>query len=114
MKKSLALFLGVIGLLGFLSPTFAQDFPDVPTSHSHYQAIQFMRDKGWVKGYPDGKFYPDKDVSRAELVKMLIEANKLKTDAGSTSGFSDVPANEWFAPYVAKAKKLNFCLTSIF
>jgi len=55
--------------------------------------IQKAAEKGYMKGMPDGKFYPAKEISRAEFVTVLtrIVGNGEKT----TINFSDVPANNW-------------------
>jgi len=55
-----------------------------------------------VKGYPDGKFYPENAVTRAEFVKMLCQLFDLGTSADAS--FADVTADDWFAPFVGAAK----------
>lgn len=57
-----------------------------------------------VEGYPEGSFRPDAPVTRAEAMKMLALGARLSLSEGSgsttTSAFSDVQPNDWFAPYV--------------
>ena len=54
-----------------------------------------------ITGYPDGKFLPDKAVTRAEFATMV---NKALGNAGSESlTFSDVSSSEWYYNDVAKA-----------
>ncbi len=43
-------------------------FYDVPSSHWANQAISMAASRGWVTGYPDGSFKPDKSITRAEVV----------------------------------------------
>ncbi|WP_019636692.1 S-layer homology domain-containing protein [Paenibacillus fonticola] len=40
---------------------------------------------GYVSGYPDGTFKPNKEVTRAEFTKMLITALKLDSSTGKSS-----------------------------
>jgi hypothetical protein len=57
--------------------------------------------QGFIKGYPDGSFKPDKNVSRAEFVSMV---NRALENLGTTQiSFSDVPYSQWFYNDVAKA-----------
>lgn len=57
--------------------------------------------KGYINGYTDGTFQPDKTVSRAEFSKMLNQAIGMKTTA--TVSFKDVAVNAWYYEEVRKA-----------
>ena len=61
------------------------------------RAVQY----GFVQGYPDGTFAPDKSVTRAEFTTMINKA--LKNTATATITFKDVPYSEWYYQDVAKA-----------
>jgi hypothetical protein len=52
--------------------------------------------KGYVDGYEDQTFKPDREVSRAEFVKMAVTALKVPV-SGATSGA------DWYMPYVHAA-----------
>jgi hypothetical protein len=54
--------------------TQASGFSDVSTSYPYYDAITELKKQGIVSGYPDGTFRPERAVSRAEIVKILVEA----------------------------------------
>lgn len=64
---------------------------------------------GVISGYPDGTFRPDDPVSRAEMVKMLVEGLRLGGEADLLRGhaldipFVDVSDSDWYAPYLAVA-----------
>lgn len=77
-------------------------FSDVPASHRYREAILSLKDRGVVSGN-GGKFYPDNNISRAELLKMVFLAGKIPT-AGGSAEFHDVDAGAWYAPYVATAR----------
>ncbi|OBZ09810.1 hypothetical protein A8L34_21295 [Bacillus sp. FJAT-27264] len=64
--------------------------------------IQVVAAKGAIEGVGDGKFAPKSNVTRAEFAKMLIRGLNLE-NSSATQSFSDVRANDWFAPYVAVA-----------
>jgi len=78
-------------------------FPDV-TNQWFAPFVCYAKQQGWVKGYPDGTFKPAQTVSKAESLKMLLEAYNVNLDNNLNAGFTDVDTNAWFTPYVAKAK----------
>lgn len=96
------LLFALIGGLVATSPlrTYAI-FSDVTSNHNNAEAIQYVFDQKIVSGYPDGSFGPDKEINRAELAKILIEASS-PGEAVGRNCFSDV-RGEWFAPYVCFA-----------
>ena len=49
-------------------------FSDVSASHWAAKAIALTANLGWINGYPDGTFGPDKTVTRAELMAMINRA----------------------------------------
>lgn len=63
----------------------------------------------FINGYNDGTFQPGKPVTRAEFLKMLVLALDKEFDGSkvedSAPSFSDVPANAWYASYVAYAEQ---------
>lgn len=67
-------------------------FKDVPAGHWASSAIQTAVSKGYVSGYPDGTFKPDRNVTRAEFMRMLADAIKLPVSQGGSP---------WYQPYVA-------------
>lgn len=76
-------------------------FPDIE-GYIYEGAIEFVKEKGIVQGYPDGTYGPDKLINRAEFTKIIIEA-KFPGIAAGTDCFPDVQ-DEWFAKYVCHAK----------
>lgn len=76
---------------------------DTKTSHftdiqGHWAqgAIQDAIQRGYVDGYPDKRFLPNKQVTRAEFIKMAVSAMDIEV-ASLSSG-------SWYAPYVAAAE----------
>lgn len=61
---------------------------------------------GFVSGYQDGTFKPDRTITRAEFSKLIN--NALKTEKKSTLNFSDVSSKEWFYEEVQKSVASGF------
>lgn len=49
----------------------AKPFPDVPQDHWAFQAVESLRQKGILRGYPDGGFRGKRTVTRYELATAL-------------------------------------------
>ena len=63
--------------------------------------------KAYIVGYPDGKFMPDGDMSRAEAAAIfarLIAEEKGETISGKSS-FTDIDKNGWYADYIGYLAK---------
>lgn len=79
-------------------------FTDIPATHPNATALKYMKENGIMKGYEDGSFKPDKLISRAELMKIIIVAlGEPKNINENKNCFTDVK-EEWFAPYGCYAK----------
>ncbi|MFQ9859228.1 MAG: S-layer homology domain-containing protein [Evtepia gabavorous] len=84
-------------------------FPDVPATHWAAKQIGVAAAQGWIAGYPDGTFRPEKGLTRAEACTVVnrmlgrtgdaAQANKLLT----LGLFSDMTAAHWAAVAVAEA-----------
>ena len=46
-------------------------FSDVPSEHPQANAIEFVAERGWLQGYPDGSFQPDREIKPWVLVVVL-------------------------------------------
>ncbi len=84
-------------------------FKDVPENHVYKMAIEYVKNEGIVKGYPDGNFQPQWPINRAEFTKILVESHFGDADIQgcekSQMNFSDVAKSAWYAPYVCMAQK---------
>lgn len=95
----LALFL-VAPVLADEIPSSFSDTPGTPAS----TAVQFLKTAGVVEGFADGTFLPDKSITRAEFLKIALKSkSEVEADCVSAKKFSDVSADDWFAPYVCQA-----------
>ncbi|NQX61313.1 cadherin-like beta sandwich domain-containing protein [Paenibacillus qinlingensis] len=65
--------------------------------------------QGWVAGYPDGSFHPEREVTRAEFVQLLAKSLGWKQpEAGSLPGYADVDdIGLWARPAISMALQLG-------
>ncbi|MBD3269998.1 hypothetical protein GF376_00565 [Candidatus Peregrinibacteria bacterium] len=80
-------------------------FADLSADSKYFDSIAFLNNKGVVKGYGDGTFKVNNTITRAELVKTVVNAkNQYPLDLNYSNCFDDV-GNEWFASSVCFAKE---------
>jgi len=89
-------------------PVLHSFFPDVDPAHPYSNAINWMAEAGYIKGFQDGTFGPNKPVTRAELVKMVAEATHQTKPLALIQIFPDVHQNDWFYTYVNNASSRNW------
>lgn len=75
-------------------------FSDVPESHWGYKPVNTLYSRGVIQGDGEGKFYPERMVTRAEFAKMVSEMFSI-TDENAKSAFSDVSEADWYYLYVS-------------
>lgn len=93
----------------FLSVPGVQAFTDVSASATSATAIESLTEKKIISGYTDGTFQPNKIVSRAEFMKMVVSAmGGIPDGFKETKCFDDVDPSAWFAPYVCYGKSKRF------
>lgn len=79
----------------------AVTFPDVKLADWFIKYLVKAVELGIVKGNPDGTFAPGREVTKAEFMKMLLNANGFKTDKWAGQNlYPDVAADAWYAPYM--------------
>lgn len=81
-------------------------FPDL-RGHRAEQAVNFLKARGVISGYPDGRFHPDDPVSRAALAVMLARAKNLSSNPAA-AGFKDVPPGHWAAGAIGAVKAAGY------
>ena len=93
-------------------PNKQEDVKKVPVSspgktfsdiggHANQPAIEALAARGILSGMGDGSFAPNKTMTRAEFTAILVNALGLPARTGHS--FADVPADAWYASYVATA-----------
>lgn len=103
-KITVSLVISLVLTTNVLAATFS----DVSKTNKYYIAINYLADNGVISGYPDGTFQPDKNISRVEFLKILLESSKIPTDVSTPTGFKDVDESAWYAKYIRKAKQQHW------
>ena len=87
-----AVFASVLLLMQAIT-TSAATFPDVPSNHQFYEAIEEASSKGYIHGFDTGLFGPDQTLERVQGA--IVFSNVLKTDTAGLNKqyFTDVPQN---------------------
>lgn len=85
--------------------TYKEQFNDVSKDHWAFSYIGEMAERGVINGYPDGNFYPEAQVTRAEFAKIMTTAAGFTVLRPILQLFADVKTESWYAPYVHAAKE---------
>lgn len=64
--------------------------------------------KSYINGYADGSFYPSRDVTRAQIAKMLVDALEREHGPVTVPIYTDVPAEHWAASWIEAAAREGF------
>lgn len=129
MRKFISVVLAIAVVMSSLVAVFAEEtttagsdsavaatgsLSDVKSDAVYYDAVKTLNAMGVIKGYEDGSFKPDQNVTRAEFTAMLMRMLKLGS-IGNTSAaelpFTDIDDNDsdinWAIPDIntAYAKK---------
>lgn len=101
-KRPLAFLLSAALLFTFQLPLQANGatLSDIK-GHWAENYINRAVNYGFVLGYPNGTFVPDKPVTRAEFTKMVNSA--LGNSGTANLSFTDVPYFEWYYDQVGRA-----------
>lgn len=83
-------------------------FSDVDEAKWYYPYVISASHYGWIGGYTDGTFQPDKPITRAEAVKVVNAMLGRTGDANvadfdDVTSFSDVPASHWAYGVITEA-----------
>ncbi|MCX7714177.1 MAG: S-layer homology domain-containing protein [Clostridia bacterium] len=82
-----------------------KSFSDVKADWA-VDAVSALAARNVINGVGDDTYEPDRTVTRAEFVKMIVTMFNVG-DASATASFADVSSSDWYAPYVAAAQKLG-------
>ncbi len=108
-SKVLSILLSLAMLCSLAMPTaFASDsrYNDT-TNHWAETAIERWSDYGIVEGYGDA-FNPDNSITRGQMATILSKTLGLTEEAENP--FSDISADDWYAPYVLRCYKAGIML----
>ncbi len=84
-------------------------FKDVKTEW-FAASVCLAKEKGWVSGYSDNSFHPIDVLTKAESLKMIMEAFEVKETPDSTPPlnlYADLDKDAWYYNYVKTALEKN-------
>lgn len=85
---------------------YSRCFPDVTDEwFAPYVCLAALQ--GWVQGYPDGTFKPERPVAFVEALKMLATVRGYPLAPADESRRRGVDPSSWFAPYLTTALLLD-------
>jgi len=92
-------------------------FRDVPLTYPYVEAIRELSGRRILRGFSDGSFRPEQEITRAEFTKIVLGATSCLDCTTPTSfewerffepfPFPDIKFGEWYAFCISKAKKLG-------
>ena len=104
MKRTLALVLALVMVLGMMAIPASADFTD-SKDVKYTEAVDVVSACGIINGFEDGSFDPDGTLTREQAAKivayMLLGSDKADSMKATTAPFADVAANRWSAGYIA-------------
>jgi len=92
----------------YVPPTLvgSAGFSDVPATHWSAAWIRQLAAEGITGGCGATSYCPDEPVTRAQVAVFLLRAkygsSYTPPDAGTSTGFRDVPSNHWAAAWIAQ------------
>ncbi|MCR4428814.1 MAG: S-layer homology domain-containing protein [Caldiserica bacterium] len=116
-KPELAVTRAEFAKMALLSSMLAPEshsspsFPDVPSTHWAYQYVEGAAKYGLVKGYPDGTFKPDANITMAEVLTVIVRAREWSLQdppgpppyimlSGADASTRQIGSEDWFYQYV--------------
>ncbi|MBQ1503665.1 MAG: S-layer homology domain-containing protein, partial [Clostridia bacterium] len=107
--KRLCFFLAAVMIASVFAsalPSYAAEtgFSDVEEGRWSAASIEYAVKNGYMNGVGGGKFDPEGSLTRAMVATVLWRREESPAPS-APSGFSDVPAGEWYTDAVAWAKE---------
>lgn len=99
-------FVTLFVVVALLAPTTglgAGIFTDIGDLDLYKGEIESLARSGILNGNPDGKFYPNRSVNRAEFLKILYVATGRTPKAINVKCFVDIDPGSWYEGYVCDA-----------
>ncbi len=88
-------------IIGTLDEVAENSYSDIDEAEWAAGYIKYLTDNKIMSGDGNGKFRPNDNITREELLKLVVEALNFDKSNQSDKGFSDVNSNEWYAEYIA-------------
>lgn len=82
------------------------DFSDVPATAWYAKAVRFAAARGISTGVGNNRFNPNGQLTRAQVLVMILRAYGIAPDSNSSDNFADA-GDTWYTGYLAVAKRLG-------
>jgi hypothetical protein len=82
-------------------------YEDLTGSEKYYEAVQMLSKLSIFQGDNLGNFNPDKTITRAEAVAVILRMLGMDTYAQTKTEFVDVPATHWASGYIQTAESMG-------
>ncbi|MDO5708322.1 MAG: S-layer homology domain-containing protein, partial [Andreesenia angusta] len=93
---------------GFDEEEYTNNFRDVDEKAWYSNILGYMKEINAIEGYPDGKYNPDKAVTRAEFAKIISKIDGLKESKNNK--FKDVDNNHWAKKYIESVAEKGYII----
>ena len=78
-------------------------FNDIEKAEWARESIEYLLEKGIVNGVDDDNFEPQRNITRAEFLKMIILAFEIQSSE-TAEKFNDVSSGDWYSDYAASGR----------
>ena len=86
------------------APVQIGSFSDLDQASWAEESINYLKEKNFIAGMPDGKFAPNSRMMMIDFVKVVVDAFGY-LDKDATCNFVDISTTRWVYPYAASASK---------
>lgn len=86
-----------------MQSTQAAGFKDMKKNTSLFVEVNYLVDRGIIKGYPDGTFKPNELIDKQHVAVMLVRALNLPTTNLKNPNYKDVPITHPYYKEIAAA-----------
>lgn len=112
MKSILASIVGIFAfsfLILFSTSVVSAAFKDIPSTYLYADAVNFAEETKIIKGYSDGTFRPYESITRAQMVKIIVnyKYSQEEIDKCSNIQFLDIDSDNEFKKQICIAKLKN-------
>lgn len=109
MRKNILWLMPFLMALVFTLPmqAFAASYTDI-SGHWAKEDVTDASGLGIFRGYTDGGFHPEDQMTRAEFVTALVRALNVESNSKASIDFQDVKPGDWFYGNVEKAIQAGF------
>lgn len=89
------------------TPVKATPFTDVTSASWEKDAVNHLYQKGIISGNGDGQFYPERNITREEFIKMVLIALDFEITDKVTHSIPDAPLGSWYDYYLQTAYNMG-------